>query len=32
MKRLDAAVLVFLGLAGALPSSGPIQTRGGRAP
>ncbi|MGX7707948.1 type II toxin-antitoxin system PemK/MazF family toxin [Methylobacterium sp. Gmos1] len=31
MKRLDEAVLVFLGLAGALPSGGPVHVRSGRA-
>jgi mRNA interferase MazF len=31
MQRLDQAVLVFLGLAGALPDSGRSDARGGRA-
>ncbi|QRE76002.1 type II toxin-antitoxin system PemK/MazF family toxin [Methylobacterium aquaticum] len=30
MNRLDEAVLVFLGLAGALAGSGPARSRGGR--
>lgn len=31
LRRLDEAVLVFLGRAGASPSRGPIASRGGRA-
>lgn len=31
LRRLDEAVLVFLGLAGVSPSGGPIARRGGRA-
>lgn len=31
LRRLDEAVLIFLGLARALPSSGRIPSRGGRA-